>query len=120
MRDSDCTISHSHWRRCPTYKTIETGGINVHDLHKHFWINIVKFLEEGHNLSNEFSSFLAQVHPHAVVQLQHVAQVLHLANPGQRNTIQQDGEDILPIPDILRENEAFGFGFIWIDIGTKL
>jgi hypothetical protein len=66
------------------------------------------------------SSLLAQVHPHAVVQLLHVAQVFHLANSGQKNTIQQDGKNIHPISDMLGENEAFSFGLIWIDIGTKL
>ena len=83
-------------------------------------VHIVKFLEERHDLSNELPSLLAQVHPHTVVQLQHVAQVLHLANPWQRNTIQQNGENILSVPNILGENETFGFRFLWIDIGTKL
>jgi hypothetical protein len=83
-------------------------------------VHIVQFLEEGQSVSNEFSSVLPQAHPHAVVQLQHVAQVIHLGNPWQGNTIQKNWKNILPIVDMLGENETLSFVFIRVQISNKL
>ena len=83
-------------------------------------IDIVEFLEKRDYLANEFATLLAEIHPHGVVLLKHVAQVLRLLDPWEGIPIQLDRKNIFCFLRLFSEDEALSFGFDRIHISAEL
>ena len=80
----------------------------------------MKLLHQGVDLPYEGPSLLGNVDLHAVISLQHVPQVLHLCDPRQLITIQQNILWLEISLHFLCKNYALCLGLIRVTICSKL